>query len=59
MVVIGLDTEQKYLSEADILVGLNRPNNLVDCKLVKTVKSVFHRTKVRREVGTAMGGGGG
>ena len=51
-------SRMQHLSDAGDLVGLDRPNNLIDCKLVKTVKSVFYRTKVRREVATAMGGQG-
>jgi len=55
MVVLRLDTEWKCLLEAGNLIYLDRPNNLFDCKLVKTVKSVFHRTKVRSEVGRWWG----
>ena len=47
LTVLRLDTGWKCLLEAGNLVGLDRPNNLFDCKLVK---SVFHRTKVRSEV---------
>ncbi len=56
MAVLKLDTEYKCLSEAGDLTGFGHPNNLIDCKLVKTVESVFYRTKFRREVATAMGG---